>query len=191
MNLSKAIRTTTTLFLLRPLGLSPSDVDKYGFISAYSRDANQDHQYENCVYLLFKPSDMDLFMDFLERERELRNVVEDYDYEGGYVVIVYMLPSKFYKDYELIRQGLYSKTSKAFQEVFPKVIKIVKNGKHRDEISIQYRVFNRTQDLIDFWESKLGVRFSPDQEVWEGFHLEKETLNIDKIKSNVESTLSD
>lgn len=187
----KIARSITALFLIRPLGLNSDDVDRHRFINAYIADLNQDHQYENCVYLLFKPSDMDLFMDFLERERGLRNVVEDYDYPGGYVVVVYMLPSKFYKDYQFIKQGLYSKTSKAFQEVFPKVMKIMKNGKYRDEISLQYRVFNRTQDLINFWEEKLGVRFSSDQEVWEGFHLEKETLNIDKIKSNVESTLSD
>lgn len=186
----KLTRSMCTLFLVRPLGLLLSDIEKYGFINAFISDVNEEHQYENCVYLLFKPSDMDLFMDFLERERDLRNVVEDYDYEGGYVVVVYMLPSKFYKDYDLIKQGLYSKTSRAFQEVFPKVIKIVKNGRHRDEISLQYRIFNRTQDLINFWEEKLGVRFSSDQEVWEGFHLEKETLNIDKIKSNVQSTFS-
>lgn len=186
----KLTRSMCTLFLVRPLGLTINDIEKYGFINAFISDVNEEHQYENCVYLLFKPSDMDLFMDFLDRERGLRNVVEDYDYEGGYVVVVYMLPSKFYKDYELIKQGLYSKTSRAFQEVFPKVIKIVKNGRHRDEISLQYRIFNRTQDLINFWEEKLGVRFSSDQEVWEGFHLEKETLNIDKIKSNVQSTFS-
>jgi hypothetical protein len=62
------------------------------------------------------------------------------------------------------------------------VIKITKGGYHRDEISLQYRVFNRTQDLIDFWEDKLGVEFDAEQEVWEGFEEEKETLNLNNIK---------
>jgi len=53
---------------------------------------------------------------------------------------------------------------------------------HRDEISLQYRVFNRTEDLVKFWEDKLGVEFDDDQEVWHGFELDKETLNIQKLK---------
>jgi hypothetical protein len=100
--------------------------------------------------------------------------------------MVYKLDPKFKKDYELVRQGLYSKTSKDFQNVFPKVVKIMKNGKHRDEISLQYRIFNRTQDLINFWEDKIGITLSSDQEVWEGFHEERETLNINNIKEYVE-----
>lgn len=187
----KLTRSISTLFFIKPLGLSIIDIEKYGFINAFISDSNKDHQYENCVYLLFKPSDMDLFMDFLEKEQEVRNVVEDYDYPGGYVVVVYLMPTKFYKDYDLIKQGLYSHTSKEFQNLFPKVVKIMKNGKHRDDISLQYRIFNRTQDLVNFWEEKLGVSFSSGQEVWEGFHLERETLNIDKIKNDVQSTISD
>jgi hypothetical protein len=130
---------------------------------------------------------MDLFRDFIDSEYERTdNIVEDYDYEGGYVVVVYKLDPKFSKDYQLVRQGLYSKTSKDFQNIFPKVVKIVKNGKHRDEISLQYRIFNKTQDLIAFWEDKIGITLSSDQEVWEGFHEERETLNINKIKEYVE-----
>jgi hypothetical protein len=130
---------------------------------------------------------MDLFRDFIDSEYErTSNIVEDYDYEGGYVVIVYKLDPKFKEDYQLVRQGLYSKTSKDFQNLFPKVVKIMKNGKHRDEISLQYRIFNRTQDLINFWEDKLAIKFSSNQEVWEGFHEERETLNINNIKEYVE-----
>ena len=186
----KLPKNVTTLFLVRPIGLTPLDIDKYGFINAFVGDANQDHQYENCIYLLFKPSDMDSFMDFIEDQRQKNDVVDDYDYNDGYVVIVFRMNLLYSSDYELVKQGLYSKTSRTFQNLFPKVIKIVKNGKHRDEISLQYRIFNRTQDLIDFWEEKLGVRFSQDQEVWQGFHTERETLNIENIKNNVESTLS-
>ena len=85
----------------------------------------------------------------------------------------------------LIREGLYSRTSKDFQALFPKIIKIKKNGLQRDEISLQYRVFNRTEDLIKFWEDKLGVEFDDNQEVWHAFILEDEILNIEKLKEHV------
>jgi hypothetical protein len=80
---------------------------------------------------------------------------------------------------------LYSRTSKDFQALFPKIIKIKKNGLQRDEISLQYRVFNRTEDLIKFWEDKLGVEFDDNQEVWHAFILENEILNIEKLKEHV------
>jgi hypothetical protein len=173
--------------MVKPLGIGIEKLDKVGFVNGFMRDVNHDCIYQDCVYLLFKPTDMDVFRDFIVNEYERTdNIVDDYDYEGGYVVMVYKLDPKFKEDYQLVRQGLYSKTSKDFQNLFPKVVKIMKNGKHRDEISLQYRIFNRTQDLINFWEDKLAIKFSSDQEVWEGFHEERETLNINNIKEYVE-----
>lgn len=186
----KLTRSITTLFMVRPLGLSIENVERHGFINAFIGDVNHDCQYTNCVYLLFKPSDMDTFNSFLDLEKMRTTIEDDYDYEGGYVVVVYKSDVRYKADYDLIKQGLYSKTSKEFQNLFPKVVKLMKNGLHRDEISLQYRIFNRTQDLINFWEDKLGVGFSADQEVWQGFHTEREMLNIENIKNNVESTFS-
>jgi hypothetical protein len=63
-----------------------------------SEDVSHDSVYEDCVYLLFKPHDMDLFRDFIDSEYERTdNIVEDYDYEGGYVVVVYKLDENFKK----------------------------------------------------------------------------------------------
>lgn len=158
-----------------------------GYINGYSKDVTPDAvSYENCVYLLFKPSNLDKFREFLDGEYErTKSVIDDYDYEDGYIVVVYKLNPKFNKDYNLVKQGRYSKTSIEFQSLFPKIIKIVKNGLHRDEISLQHRVFNRTEDMILFWEEKLGVIFDHDQEVWHAYEQENEILNIKKIKEYV------
>jgi hypothetical protein len=143
-------------------------------------------QYENCIYLLFQPKDLDKFREFLDSEYErTKAIVDDYDYKDGFVVVVYKLDSKFKKDFGLIREGLYSRTSKEFQALFPKIVKIKRNGLQKDEISLQYRVFNRTEDLIKFWEDKLGVEFDDNQEVWHAFILEDEILNIEKLKEHV------
>lgn len=159
-----------------------------GFINGYVKDGGREVQYEGCIYLLFQPKDLDKFREFLDSEYErTKDLIDDYDYESGYVVVVYQLDGKFAKDFDLVKKGKYSKTSPAFQALFPKVIKIKKNGLHRDEISLQYRVFNRTEDLIKFWEEKLGVEFEDDQEVWHGFEEEDEILNIEKLKEYVQS----
>lgn len=155
-----------------------------GFINAYIRDELKD-EYPDCVHLLFKPSNIDRFREFLESEQErTSNVVDNYDYNDNYVVVVYKLDSKFKSDFELVKKGKYSKTSKEFKNLFPKAVKLMKNGLHRDEISLQWRIFKRTTDLVEFWEDKLNVNIG-DQEVWDTFYEEKEVLNINQLKPKV------
>ena len=157
-----------------------------GFINGYIKDERMQHGYEDSIYLLFKPDNLDKFREFLDGEYErTKSIIEDYDYEDGFVVVVYQLNEKFKQDYELVKKGRYSKTSKEFQKIFPKVIKIVKGGLNKDEISLQYRIFNKTDDLIEFWEDKIGITFEDDFEVWEGWNEEKEVLVIDKLKEHV------
>ena len=93
--------------------------------------------------------------------------------------------TKLERDIELVKQGKYSQTSPAFQGIFPKVVKIKKGGYSKDEVSLQFRVFNKTEDLRQFWEDKLGVDLDEEMEVWGGFIEEDETLNLDKIKEHV------
>lgn len=175
-------KTITTIFMVPTLKVPTNFLKDNGIINGYIKDLDRD-AYPNCIYLLFKPNDMDKFRSFLDSEHERTNdIVEDYDYDGGYVVVVYKLNPKFEKDFVIIKEGKYSKTSKEFQDLFPKAVKIVTNGLHKDEISLQVRVFKKTEDLREFWEEKIGVDFDEEQEVWEGWDEEKEILNINKIK---------
>jgi len=175
-------KTITSIFMVPTLKLDRKKLTENNFINAYIRDENKE-VYENCVYLLFKPTDLDIFREFLANEYDNKQstLVEDYDYPGGYVVMVYKLNPKFKKDFDLVRLGKYSKTSKAFQELFPKVVHILSGKYTKEEVSLQYRVFNRTEDLIAFWEERLGVQFNSTQEVWHGFEEEKEVLNNNNI----------
>lgn len=164
-----------------------------GFINAYIKDVDKDVEYENSIYLLFKPENLDKFREFLDSEYErTKAVIEDYDYEDGYVVVVYQLNEKYKDDFLLVKQGKYSKTSAGFQKLFPKVVTIVKNKVARDEISLQYRIFNKNEDLVEFWEDKLGINLQgllgEDFEVWEGWDELKEVLEINKIKETLCTT---
>ena len=171
------------------LGIPKGALRTLGFINAYKQDMDRDLDYgENkVIYLLFKPDDVPYFGEFLDAEYERTpNLVEDYDYPGGYVVLIYKLDPDLNRDFNIVRQGKYSRTSKKFQKLFPKVIKIVnKKGLHRDEISLQYRVFNRTPDLIEFWEKKIGMEWKDDLEVWNGYEESKEILNMMEIKNQI------
>ena len=157
--------TITSVFIVPTLSVGRQRLVDNGFVNGYIKDGKRDVQYENAVYLLFKPQNLDKFRDFLDSEYErTKSIIDDYDYEDGYVVIVYEINPRLKDDIELIKQGKYSQTSKKFQESFPKVVKIRKNGLSRDEISLQYRVFNKTQDWKQFWEDKIGIEFPEDMD---------------------------
>jgi len=180
-------KNITSIFMVPTLKVPKDALKGNGFINAYVKDNRRDDQYKESIYLLFKPTDLDKFREFLDSEYErTKAVIEDYDYEDGYVVVVYQLDNKYNRDYELVKQGKYSKTSANFQKMFPKIVKITRNGLHKDEISLQYRIFNKAEDLVSFWEEKLGIDFKSivgeDYEVWEGWSEEKEILELDKIK---------
>jgi hypothetical protein len=180
-------KNITSIFMVPTLKVPKDALRGNGFINAYVKDARKEDCYDECIYLLFKPDNLDKFREFLDNEYErTKAVIEDYDYKDGFVVVVYQLDGKYKNDFVLVKQGRYSKTSKDFQKLFPKVIKITRNGLHKDEISLQYRIFNKAEDLVSFWEDKLGIDLieivGDDFEVWEGWDEEKEILKLDKIK---------
>jgi hypothetical protein len=176
-------KTITSIFMVPTLKIDKNQLKLNDFINAYLSDLRRDVQYKDAVYLLFKPNNLNIFREFLDKEYErTKDVIDDYDYEDGFVVIVYKLNKKWKDDFLLVREGLYSKTSEDFQNQFPIKISIVKANLERRELSLQHRIFNKTSDLKEYWEDKLDVIFSDDMEVWEGFHIENETLDLDKLK---------
>lgn len=179
-------KTITSIFFVPTLGIPKGEIKKHDFINGYSRDVGRDIEYEDSAFLLFHPTDLDKFRIFLDSEYErTKSLIEDYDYPDGFVVVVYQLNPEFKADFDLVKLGKYSKTSPAFQNLFPKVVKITVRGLERDEISLQYRVFNKTQDLVQFWEDQFGMNFTPDLELWRGFNEEDETLNLGKVKEKI------
>lgn len=176
-----AKNTITTIFFVPPLKIAKDALVNNNFINAYINDENH-LQYNNAVYLLFAPNNLNRFREFLEGEYNRKAVIDDYNYKNGFVVVVYKINESFKDDFQLIKEGKYSKTSTKFQALFPRVVKIMVNGLHRDEISLQYRIFNKTKDLISYWEEKFDVQFDEEQEIWQGFILEEETLNFNKLQ---------
>lgn len=176
-------KTITSIFMVPTLKIDKEQLTNNGFINGYAIDKRRDAQYEGCVYLLFKPENLDKFREFLDKEYErTKAVIDDYDYEDGYVVVVYKLDTKWKKDFALVREGLYSQTSSKFQAVFPKNIKFIRHGISIEKMSVQYRIFNKTQELRDYWEDRIGISFTDDMELWDGFILENETLDLEKLK---------
>lgn len=182
-------KTVTSIFMVPTLKVPSGGFKENGFINAYSKDSRKEIQYEDAIYALFRPENTAKFMEFLDSEYERcsDNIIEDYDYEDGFVVIVYKLNSFFKEDFDIIRKGLYSQTSTLFQNEFPKEIVI---KKYREEVpivekSLQFRIFKKSLEMRIYWEEKLHYDFDEEMEVWYTFDEEKETLNLDVIKKEL------
>jgi|SRR6476620_8313888 len=176
--------TISRIFLVPTLKINSEDlnIEKHGFLNAYQFIKGEEPDLGE-VYLLFKPYNKEKFNEFLDGEYwKSDRLIDDYDISEGFIVLIYKLDEKFKDDFDLIRQGKYSKTSEKFQSLFPRIKKIMKNGLYKDELSLQYRIFTKAQDLREYWSERIGQEFKPDMEVWSTFEIEKETLDIDKIK---------
>lgn len=181
-----SIAKTVSSIFIAPTVVPRNSLLEHNCINAYVADDRKDVQYDDSVYLLFRPKNLQKFQDFVDNEYLTNTLlIDDYDYEDGFIVLVYKLPLKFNNDYELVKQGKYSETSTKFQESFPKIVKIMKNGLHKDEISLQFRVFRKSPDLKEYWEEQIGIDFTDEMEVWPGWNDRKETLNLDKIKEEM------
>lgn len=179
----EVVKTITSIFMVPTLKIDKDSLNANNFVNGYIQDLRRDVQYKDAVYLLFKPENLDKFREFLDKEYErTKEVIDDYDYEDGYVVVVYTLNKKWKKDFSLVQEGLYSRTSKEFQNIFPKIVKVKKGDLHRDEVSLQFRIFNKTEELRTYWENRLDVEFTEEMELWRMFDMDEEKLDLDKIK---------
>lgn len=173
--------TYTTLFLVPVLGINEGYLKRFNFINGYLNDVNHEVEYENCIYLVFKPSNLTEFELFVksEKKRMKHYFVEDYDCGYGFVVIVYKIPELFIDDYKLFIEGKYSKFSKDFMRIFPEVKTVVDmDGFERVDHSLYFHVFNKSLALRNYWEEKLDIQFDEDSEVLSVPNMERETFNI-------------
>lgn len=186
LELMELRKTINTIFMVPTLKIPREKLRDNGFINGYESDGGQEIPYPNAVYLLFKPKDLHAFKAFLDEEYErTTNIIDDYDIGNGFVVVVYKLDKRYEYDFKLIRLGKYSKTSQDFKNEFNKTVRIQKDGKSIDEVTLQYRIFNRTQDLINFWEDKMGTTLDKHQEVWVDYDYDREVLTSVKLQQYV------
>ena len=181
--MSEIKNTITSIFMVPTLNIGKDRLRANDFLNGYESDASREETYEDACYLLFRPRNIDKFREFLDSEYErTKNIIDEYDHPDGFVVVVYKLNPKFKSDFNLVRESFYSKTSPEFQALFPKVVKIKVQGLTREEISLQIRIFKRTDDLRKFWEDKFQATLTDNVEYWEGYHKKNEILTNQKLQ---------
>ncbi len=203
----KVITNESAYFLLPVFGIKAADLVDMGFINSYLSDQNREKVNETDIhiYLLFKPSkekkeiqdkygfssfeertEYDRFTEKLEllEQKDINKdvLLEDYDYEEGYTVLVFKFPERFREDYNTFLRGKYSKFSPEYIEKMPKT----KKKALKDEIlvgeSMQMMVINKNSLILQYLEKKYAVDLSSWEEYWQIYSPEKETLNIENFE---------
>lgn len=165
--------TNTSLFLLPITGNLQKDLKKYGFLNAYIQDALKSDEYENCVICLFQPKDIVDFDMFVEEEKLKKvNLIDDYNYPGGFSVVVYDLGKDYEEDIQKIMEGKYSKTSKKYKQLIPEKLGLMKTK------TIQHLVFERSPEMKKTIEELYDLELPEDIEYWEMFDKSKEILKF-------------
>lgn len=181
----------STLFLLHPLGLKWKELLDMGFINAYMEDV--DHpEYDEMVLVLFKVRKEDAFRYFVDGERErTSHFIDEYDHEGGYVVLVYDFPLP--EDLKRVREGKYSQLSAEYRKTVKETITIPLIPPRVDEMgnvvtsveneTMQWMVINKMDSWKVFMEEELGASLEGNDEYWMA-PGEREILVIEKIREN-------
>lgn len=177
--------TATSLFLVQLIGIpqAPIRLAEAGFVNAYIKDEIHNVEYDRGLYLLFKPKYSLSLNDFLDEERDRKaRIIEEYDYAGGYTMVVYQYDAKWEEDVKLITQGKFSKTSRGFQNTIEKTRTTQKMGRKVETMSIQHQIFKCVPEIIEYWEDLYGLNidYKTDQ-CWE-FYAEREIFNQETFK---------
>lgn len=201
----KTLLTNTSLFLLPPLQIEDELLDRHHFWNAYLGDVDHvtEETDEHLLYCLFKPVDTFIFEQLIDQLDRQGILVDDYDYEDGFCVLVLKFPKEYNNDFELIVQGKYSQTSGKFQSLFPMdrrltteevlLLKDQESILSKEEyetlreslVETMYKgVFKKTRGFKKLMEDYFQIdvdSMGKDFEYWTGFENSPSILSIDRI----------
>lgn len=189
----------STIFLLPCLKFPIVLKNKFyenGFIGTYINSDILIYPYETLL-IMFHPTVINReFCLFSEQLEDNPNFIESVDIGPNKIVYVYKIPSNYRQDYFLFLKGKYSEFSSNYKSNFPIIVlrkdnngKYIKDGKEyiRDKTEF-YHIFNRTEELKNFWKKKLNYNeetdLFEDLELYEKPDTRKEMLLIEKYREN-------
>lgn len=94
--------------------------------------------------------------------------IDEYDLEGGYVILVYDFPEEMRGDIEKFKKGKYSQFSNWYRS--------------QETSKFQNYVINKDSEWKVLVEDMYGTILAPEDELWQIVNWEKETLDINNIR---------
>lgn len=179
-------KTNTSLFLLPALEITNEVLQSLGFVNAYLNDDEHCYTYKECVYLLFKDPNIDTLDEFTAILESKNILIDEYDVDKNHVMVVVKFPEEYIKEYKFFKQGKYSKFSKTFIKKYFPFTKKVKdsNGKNKDEHTLYYHIFNKTDWIKNWWNERLGYTEGKELKMDEWWDIPDNTKEVFRYKKN-------
>lgn len=120
--------------------------------NAYVNDHSIEHDFENCLFLLFKVKNQKekFWIDFCKAAELKDNYIFNYlvGKNGDYDLLMYVfkVPEKWIPDFQFYKKGQYSKTSEAYKKLFPQYIYTPSGDKRESRI---WGILNKSNALKD------------------------------------------
>lgn len=169
MSLNIKELNTVSTFLLPQLALEPSKI-KPRIINAYLYDEEVDKYKEGHISLVHSNYQDAFFKPFEEMLMKQEDFVDSYDIaDSAYGVKVYKIHPKTMPAYECFVEGKYSKFDMIAR------LSCFKFGLLSNNSVLSY-VFTKSEELKKKKEAALGIRLSPDSELWSKWSKEKDVL---------------
>lgn len=163
-------RNISSRFLTPVIELSKDEClyDTYHVNTYFKVGKNVSCLYKDCIYLLYKFSSNDVFLEFEKKIRKHHLFVNIIDPTPEHVLVVMKIPECYIVDTQLIIEGKYSQTSKAYQR---KVIKF-----HSDADEYLSSIFNKSEHRRLEMSKNLGYEIPRESELFDKPNLNKEVL---------------
>ena len=170
----------SALFLVKPvttIALGPF-VSEFGLLNSFLEDEDCEEFDGDYLFILLQPNNVDVLEVLIaQQEADNLNFIGEYDYEGGFIVLVYSIPEHMKEDFEKFKQGKYSQMSKAFQQLHSPTI----NRGNTEEMSFQHMVFSKNEEFREKMSEYLGIQIDKGSELWSVPSLsDREILKISK-----------
>jgi len=182
----------STIFLLPCLQIKARLLSKF-YIMGFEKSFmfSKKHNYDfNPLFLLFNAkSQFDLnFYMFTQSLEKNQNHVETIDLSPNKILFVFRIPKKFDADYQFFLEGKYSAMSRDFKNLFPEYEYLVdkngilvkdENGKPIKKATPFYHIFNKTKDLKNLYQQRLGTDVKLPEDLYDKYKPEEETLHYE------------
>lgn len=192
---SQVPHNKTTLFMLPSIGFKEEKtplrlLKYYGFINCYLSHTQSLVEYEDCLTLIFNPSNEALakFKDFYKIYRTYPNFVIDYTIDYRLIALVFRVPPKWSATLKAFKDSQYSKMSKDYSELFKNIDMSTGKVLAGPEYFIMRRDPDYRKHLEDSLSNRVGheppslVKIAEDAELMSPLDSKKEHLNYEFTK---------
>ena len=126
---------------------------------------NEDYpDYDNHIFLLFKKSIHVKFTENLNRLKSFSNYLSEYQPDKFHTMLIFSIHKRLIEDYELLKEGQYSKISEQYKRQIVKFHNIKNNSSNVNLRNIYNVLYCREEYRLEL-EDKYNVEIPPGQEL--------------------------